>query len=133
MMANMDLTSSARHEARGDGRIKIWFRFVPREGWLPIDTEGMWAHPVTADTARIDNVPFLQDGIAQGDIVRYIADSNGRLWATERVEASGNCTVRVVPVPGGPLGHSAEAVHDRLRPFEIGGELYSHDFPQPLQ
>lgn len=70
MMADMDLTGSHSHESRGDGRIKIWFRFAPRENWLPIDTEGMWAMPVTADTARIDNVPFLQDGLAQGDIVR---------------------------------------------------------------
>jgi hypothetical protein len=129
MMADMDLTGSDSHESRGDGRIKTWFRFVPRENWLPFDTEGMWAMPVTADTAQIDNVPFLQDGLAQGDIVRYTADSDGLFWATERVEASGNCTVRVIPVPSGPLGRSAEAVHDRLRAFEIGGEVYSKEFP----
>lgn len=35
----------------------------------------------------------------------------------------------MVPVPSGPLGRSAEAVHDRLRPFEIGGEVYSQEFP----
>ena len=26
----------------------LMFRFVPRENWLPFDTEGMWATPVTA-------------------------------------------------------------------------------------
>ena len=48
------------HQPRTDGRIKVWFRFVPREDWLPFDTEGMWATPITADTARIDNVPFFR-------------------------------------------------------------------------
>ncbi|MGW7427158.1 hypothetical protein ACWGJB_45580 [Streptomyces sp. NPDC054813] len=23
-------------------KIKVWFRFVPREGWSPQDTEGVW-------------------------------------------------------------------------------------------
>jgi hypothetical protein len=23
--------------------IKVWSRFVPREGWFPQDTEGLWA------------------------------------------------------------------------------------------
>ena len=22
-------------------KVKVWFRFVPREGWLPQDTEGL--------------------------------------------------------------------------------------------
>jgi hypothetical protein len=61
--------------------VKIWFRFVPREDWLPYDTEGLWAVPVSADTARVANVPFLQDGVAQGDIVRFTTDDNGVRWA----------------------------------------------------
>ncbi len=120
---------SAGHEPRGDGRIKVWFRFVPRENSLPFDTEGLWATPIGADTARIDNVPFLQDGLAQDDIVRYITDADGRNWATGRVGTAGNCTVRVIPFPDSPLGRSAEAVHERLRPLGIGGETYSTDFP----
>lgn len=35
----MDEASSGKD---GD-RIKVWFRFVPREGWFPQDTEGLWA------------------------------------------------------------------------------------------
>jgi hypothetical protein len=112
-----------------DGRIKVWFRFVPREGWLPHDTEGLWATPVESDTARIDNVPFLADGVAQGDVVRFVTDSEGVNWATERVEWSGNNTIRVLPVASGPLGPSATAVHERLAPFGIGGEAFSAGFP----
>ena len=112
-----------------DGRIKIWFRFVPREGWLPQDTEGLWATPVGPDTARVDNVPFLQDGVAQDDVVRFTTDADGTRWAAERVTASGNCTLRLLPVADGPLGRSAQAVHERLSPFGLGGEAFSGEFP----
>jgi hypothetical protein len=47
----------------------------------------------------------------------------------ERVEASGNCTVRVIPIPAGPLGTSARAVHEKLAPYGLGGEVFSRDFP----
>jgi hypothetical protein len=112
-----------------EGLVKVWFRFVPRDGWLPYDTEGLWAHLVGADTARVANVPFLQDGVAQGDVVRFVTDDDGVRWAVGRVEASGNCTIRVLPVPDGPLGCSAQAVHERFGPFGLGGEAFSKEFP----
>ncbi|WUB61708.1 DUF4265 domain-containing protein [Streptomyces sp. NBC_00582] len=112
-----------------DENIKVWFRFVPREGWLPQDTEGLWATRLSADTARIRNVPFLQNGVAEGDVVRFRTDSDGRHWALGRVGSAGNCTIRVVPVPSGPLGRSPQAVHRRLAAFDLGGEVFSEDFP----
>ncbi|WP_239091097.1 DUF4265 domain-containing protein [Asanoa iriomotensis] len=113
----------------GQGMVKIMFRFVPREGWLPYDTEGLWARLVTADTARVANVPFLQDGVAEGDVVRFTTDDDGVRWSVERVEASGNCTIRVLPLPDGPLGRSARAVHEKFAPFGLGGETFSAEFP----
>ncbi|HEY9367630.1 MAG TPA: DUF4265 domain-containing protein [Streptomyces sp.] len=110
-------------------KIKVWFRFVPREDWLPQDTEGLWATKVGDDTACVQNVPFLQDGVAEGDVVQYRTDSEGLHWAVGRVSASGNCTIRVLPVPSGPLGRNAAAVHQRLSPFGLGGEVFSADFP----
>ncbi|GAA4973061.1 hypothetical protein GCM10023205_44290 [Yinghuangia aomiensis] len=110
-------------------RIKVWFRFVPREGWLPHDREGLWAVPVGADTARIENVPFLQDGVARGDIVRFTTDADGVHWAVGQVAPSGGCTIRVLPVPDGPLGRSAAAVHERMAEFGLGGEAFSEEFP----
>ncbi|MCO6010579.1 DUF4265 domain-containing protein [Actinoallomurus purpureus] len=109
--------------------IKVWFQFVPREGWLPYDTEGLWTTRLSRDTARVANVPFLQDGVAEGDVVRFITNDEGLHWACERVEASGNCTVRVLPVPDGPLGRSAQAVHEQLAPFGLGGESFSSELP----
>jgi hypothetical protein len=109
--------------------VKVWFRFMPREGWLPYDTEGLWAEMVDPDTVRVANVPFLQNGVAQGDVVRFTTDDDGVRWAVGRVEASGNCTIRVLPVPDGPLGRSARAVHERFARFGLGGETFSSELP----
>lgn len=110
-------------------RIKVWYRFVPREGWLPYSAEGLWATRLSSDTARVESVPFLQDGVAEGEVVRFVTDADGLHWAKERVEASGNCTVRVLPVPSGPLGRNARAVYEHLSPFGLGGEVFSEEFP----
>ncbi|MEV8451633.1 DUF4265 domain-containing protein [Streptomyces sp. NPDC052095] len=110
-------------------KIKIWFRFVPREGWLPQDTEGLWATRLDSDTALLLNVPFLQNGVAEGDVVRFRTDPEGLHWAVEQVSASGSCTIRVLPVPSGPLGRSPQAVHRRLSGLGLGGEVFSEEFP----
>jgi len=128
MMHAVDTSAGAAGEQAAD-RIKVWFRFVPREGWLPYDKEGLWADRLGEDTARLVNVPFLQDGVAEGEVVWFSTDPEGLHWAVERVEASGNCTVRVIPIPAGPLGPSAQAVHEKLAPFGLGGEVFSQDFP----
>lgn len=77
----------------------------------------------------VRNIPFLQDGVAEGDVVRYRTDGDGLHWSVERVGTAGNCTIRVVPIPTGPLGRSPQAVHQRLSAFGLGGEVFSDDFP----
>ncbi|WMX48932.1 DUF4265 domain-containing protein [Streptomyces roseicoloratus] len=109
--------------------MKIWFRSVPHMGRLSQDTEGLWAVPVGADTARVVNVPFLQDGVAEGDLVRYTTDAEGTHWATGRAEASGNVTIRVLPVRHGPLGPDARAVHEWFARFGPGGESFGATLP----
>jgi hypothetical protein len=118
-----------RQASVADGWVKVGFKFIPRDGWLPYDTEMLWAQPIGTDTAQVANVPFLQDGIAQGDVVRFMTDADGARWAVQRVSASGHCTIRVLPVPAGPLGRSARAVHERLAGFGLGGEVFSEEFP----
>lgn len=125
----MSVPASELHLRPEGGKIKVWFRFVPREGWLPHDTEGLWAKRVGANTAQIMNVPFLQDGVAQDDVVRFVSDNDGVLWSVERVEPSGSCTIRVLPIPTGPLGRSATAVHEKFAPYGLGGEVFSNSFP----
>jgi hypothetical protein len=116
--------STPEEQTAVNDRIKVWFRFVPREDWLPYDTEGLWATRLNADTARVDNVPFLVEGVAQGDIVRFTTAADGLHWVKERVTWSGNCTIRILPAANGPLGPSAQAVHDLFKPFGLGGEAY---------
>ncbi|MDR8407785.1 DUF4265 domain-containing protein [Nonomuraea sp. 3-1Str] len=125
----MVLPAPSERLPREPNSIKVWFQFVPRKGWLPYDSEGLWATRLTGDTARVANVPFLQDGVAEGDVVRFITNDEGLHWACERVEASGNCTVRVLPVPDGPLGRSAQAVYEQLTPFGLGAESFSSELP----
>jgi hypothetical protein len=122
------MAPDARERPVGDA-VKIWFKFVPREGWLPYDTEGLWATLVGEDTASVSNVPFLQDGVAEGDVVRFETASDGRHWALGRVEESGNCTIRVLQIPDGPLGRSARAVHEKFVRFGLGGEVFSDELP----
>ncbi|MFH9495494.1 DUF4265 domain-containing protein [Streptomyces globisporus] len=111
-------------------QIKVWFRVAPREdGPPPYETEGLWATRLGPDTARVDNVPFLRDGVAEGETVRFRTDDDGVHWAVGRVADSGNCTVRVLPVPDGPLGHDVRAVHEQLAGFGLTGEVFSADFP----
>ncbi|MEN3534349.1 DUF4265 domain-containing protein [Microbispora sp. ZYX-F-249] len=111
-----------------DDRVKVWYRFVPREGWPQFDQEGVWATPLGGDLAQVDNVPFFVDGAAEGDIVRFTTDAEGVRWVEERVEWSGWCTILVLPVRGGPKP-TAEAVCEVFAPLGIGGEAYSAEFP----
>ncbi|MFJ9622080.1 DUF4265 domain-containing protein [Streptomyces sp. NPDC101181] len=99
------------------------------DGWPHCDTEGLWATRLGPDTARVDNVPFLRDGVAEGEIVRFWTDEDGVRWASGRVAESGNCTVRVLPLPGGPLGPDVRAVHERLAGFGLRGEVFGADVP----
>jgi hypothetical protein len=46
----------------------------------------------------VENLAFLQDGIAPDDVVRFQPDEDGVLWATGRVQSSVHCVVRVLPV-----------------------------------
>ncbi|PZW03773.1 protein of unknown function [Micromonospora phaseoli] len=125
-MASGSVDVHAQREAED---IKVWFRFIPREGWLPFDTEGLWATRVGEDLAQVRNVPFLQDGVAEDDIIRFVTDADGWFWSVEQVQASGNCTVRVLPNPAGPLGRSARAVHAEFAAFNLGGEVFSEQLP----
>ncbi len=42
---------------------------------------------------------------------------------------SGRCVIRVLPVPSGPLGPNAAAVHAEFARFGLGGEVFSSELP----
>lgn len=87
------------------------------------------ARLVTADTARVHNVPFLQDGVAEGDVARLTIDDDGVWWVVGCVDASGNCTTRVLPLPNGPMERSAERFTSSSRVSGLDGEPFSEAFP----
>jgi hypothetical protein len=116
------------HLPEAEGRVKVWYRFVPREGWPQYDREGVWATLVDVDVAQVNNVPFFVDGAAEGDLVRFTTDPQGVRWVVERVEWSGTCTILVLPAPDGPKA-TAGAVHEVFTPLGIGAEAHSAEFP----
>ena len=61
-------------------------------------TKGLWATPLGGGTYRVANLPWFVPDVALGDVVRAVADGDGVLWAVERTESRGNCTIRVAPL-----------------------------------
>lgn len=103
--------------------VKVHFD-LPRDddGWPPVAVESLWAETVGGDVVRLTNVPWFVRGVAIGDLIRVERDSDGVLWAAEHLEWSGNCTIRVVPSPSGPLRGSRQRVLDTFQPFGVTGE-----------
>lgn len=103
--------------------VKIRFRLeVDDDGWPPVGSEGLWGEPVGQDSYRIDNTPWFVRNLASGDVVRALAGDDGVLWATGRLEWSGHCTIRVIPIGTGPLRGDRQAVLDAFAPFGVTGE-----------
>jgi hypothetical protein len=92
------------------------------DGWPPVRSEGLWGEHLGDRQYRLDNVPWFVRGVAEGDTVLAEPDSEGTMWATERLQWSGNCTIRVIPLADGPLAGSQQAVLDELTPLGASGE-----------
>ncbi|GIE75141.1 hypothetical protein Aph02nite_10910 [Actinoplanes philippinensis] len=92
------------------------------DGWPPVGREGLWAVPVTADTVRLDNTPWFARNVASGDLFRVHRSEDGQLVADERLEWSGNCTIRIIPFADGALGGSRQRVLDLFAPLGVTGE-----------
>jgi uncharacterized protein DUF4265 len=92
------------------------------DGWPPVASEGVWAVSLGGNLVCLDNIPWFARNVASGDTFRTSADSDGVLWATDKVEWSGNCTVRVVPYQKGPLAGSRQAVLDAFARLGVDGE-----------
>ncbi|HEV2636992.1 MAG TPA: DUF4265 domain-containing protein [Actinocrinis sp.] len=106
-----------------DGYVKVHFALgAAADGWPPVGSESMWAVDLGGGLARVDNVPWFVPRIAANDVVRAAPDEHGTLWFVERVTASGNCTIRVLPFPDGALAGSRKAVIDLFEPMGVYGE-----------
>ena len=92
------------------------------DGWPPVGSEGLWAVPLGDGLYRLDNIPWFAWVVAADDVFRAEADDDGVLWAREKVQASGNCTIRVVPFSEGPLKGDRKAVLDVFSALGAEGE-----------
>jgi hypothetical protein len=99
-------------------RVKVRFRLQrPRDGWPPVESEGVWAKPRGGTEYELDNVPWFARGIAFGDRVRAELDDDGVLWAQERLSWSGRYTVRVIPHGNEPATEQLQAIIDAFSPL----------------
>lgn len=102
---------------------KIRFRLERDEdGWPPAESEGVWAVALGGDAYRIDNIPWFVRDVAADDVFQAEPDADGVMWARQRLSASGNCTIRVIPHREGPLRGSEQAVLDIFVPLGVSGE-----------
>lgn len=103
--------------------VRVRFRLeVDDEGWPPYSSEGMWAVALGGDRYELRNSPWFVRGVANGDIVRAEADSDDVLWVTEVLQRSGYLTLRVIPMPEGPLNGSESRVLELLARDGVSGE-----------
>ena len=96
---------------------------VDDTGWPPVSSERVWAQLVGSELFRLVNAPWFALCVAEGDVVRAVAvEADSWPVFVETVEWSGNCTLRVIPFRGGPLGGDQEAVLDLFLPRGVTGE-----------
>ncbi|WP_043476713.1 DUF4265 domain-containing protein [Kitasatospora sp. MBT66] len=93
-----------------DAHVKVYFRMeVDEDGWPPASVESLWAVDLGDGTVRLDNTPWFVRGVASGDVIRVSVDDEGLRWAGETVQASENCTIRLIVLKD---GGSADRVGD---------------------
>jgi hypothetical protein len=101
----------------------VIFDLEVQDGWPPVSAERVWAEAVGEDLFRLRNAAWFVRGIAEDDVVRAATASDSE-WPvfTERVEWSGNLTIRVIPFTAGRLEGSQERVLDLMTPLGAHGE-----------
>ena len=110
-------------DERISGRVKVRFRLVrDDDGWLPAESEGLWAVPLGSDEYRIDNVPWFVRKPLDERCGVCARGQRWLLWAIERRRASGHITIRVIPRRDGPLHGDSHAVLDHVASFGVTGE-----------
>ncbi|MFD2471200.1 DUF4265 domain-containing protein [Amycolatopsis silviterrae] len=104
--------------------VKVVFDLPPDgEDWPPVGREGLWAVPLDhPDHVRLANIPWFVRNAAEGDVFRVERDEDGVLRPVERVEWSGNCTIRLIVRADGPFVGDLGRVLDRFAAFGFEGE-----------
>lgn len=62
-------------------RQKMLYRLEPdADGYPPISVERLWVRPVGLGTVILDNIPFYARGIAPGDELSVLTNTDGETW-----------------------------------------------------
>lgn len=102
---------------------------VDEDDWPPFATESVWAEPLGGDRFRLNNTPWFARGFSMSDVVLALPDEDDILWVREPVEHGGRLTVRVIPLPDGPLAGSCDAVINAFTPLGVDAEGAEPAFP----
>jgi len=95
---------------------------APVEGWPPpVDSEGLWASPLSEGRYRIENTPWFAQNLAAHDVVEAV-EHEGARWVVRKAQWSGHLTVRVAH------GDSA-AVLDAFADLGVRGESAPPAYP----
>lgn len=106
-----------------DDRVQVHFRLeVDEDGWPPASVESLWAVDLGNGTVRLDNTPWFVRGVASDDIIRVETDDEGVRWAGETLRASGNCTIRLIPLRDGGSGAARQTVLETFHRLGTTGE-----------
>lgn len=106
--------------SRGDAiLVRVHFALEPQDGWPPVPDEALWAQAIGGGRYLIESPPWYVRGVAVDDEVSARADDDGRLWADGEVAPGGRLTVRVLPLPEGPLGGDPAAVAEAFGPLGV--------------
>ncbi|WP_306356774.1 MULTISPECIES: DUF4262 domain-containing protein [unclassified Nocardia] len=107
-----NLEKSEGRRACNSERICLIFKITSDDtGWPPVDHEKVWAR-LTArpGVVEIDSTPWWVRDVAKGDTFEVHTGESGERYAIRKVSASGNCTIRIIPLLDGPLAGSKKAV-----------------------
>lgn len=107
----------------GDGHVKVHFRMeTDEDGWPPASVESLWAVDLGDGTVRLDNTPWFVRGVTGDDIIRVEIDDEGVRRAGETVEASENCTIRLIVLGDGGSAAARQTVLETFHRLGTIGE-----------
>ncbi|MEV0091190.1 DUF4265 domain-containing protein [Streptomyces sp. NPDC050738] len=92
------------------------------DGWAPVGVESLWAIDLGNDTVRSDNTPWFVRGVASDDILRVEIDDEGVRWAGQTVQASGNCTIRLIVMKDGGSDAARQTMLETFHRLGTTGE-----------
>lgn len=112
---------------RGDAvLVRIHFALDQQDGWPPQPDEALWAQPVGEGRYVVESPPWFVRSLAVDDVVQAepgeggaLWAGGGALWAGGVVRRGGRLTVRLLPLPDGPLGGDPQAVRVLFAPLGV--------------